>query len=89
MILARGLDVAIDNVYRPGQELEAGDTVKVTINNMIPPLFKMAAIYNPAGVEFTCKANGVDYTSEFGQYMAGSSFNIKLQEEDCRNLQDY
>jgi len=83
VILARGLDVAIDNVYRPGQELEAGDTVKVTINNMIPPLFKMAAIYNPAGVEFTCKANGVDYTSEFGQYMAGSSFNIKLQEEDA------
>ena len=49
---------------------------------MIPPMFKMAAIYNPSGVQFTCKANGVDYTTGFGQYMAGSSFVIKLQDED-------
>lgn len=83
VILARGLDVTLENVYRPEKALESGDTVKVTIENMIPPLFKMAAIYNPAGVEFTCKANGVDYKTEFGQYMAGSSFNIKLQEEDA------
>ena len=83
VILARGLDVTIDNVYRPGQKLEAGDTVKITLENMIPPMFKMAAIYNPSGVDFECKANGVDYTSNFGQYMAGSSFNLKLQDEDA------
>ena len=50
---------------------------------MIPPMFKMAAIYNPSGVQFTCKTNGVDYTTGFGQYMAGSSFIIKLQDEDA------
>lgn len=83
VILARGLGVTIDNVYRPGQKLEVGDTVKITLDNMIPPMFKMAAIYNPAGVDFECKANGVDYTSNFGQYMAGSSFNLKLQDEDA------
>ena len=83
VILARGLDVTIDNVYRPGQKLESGDTVKVTLENMIPPMFKMSAIYNPAGVDFVCKANGIDYTTSFGQYMAGSNFNIKLQDEDA------
>lgn len=83
VILARGLDVTIDNVYRAGEALEVGDTAKVTIENMIPPLFKMSAIYNPAGVEFVCKANGTDYTAQFGQYMAGSSFTLKLQEEDA------
>lgn len=82
VILARGLDIKIDNVYRPGQSLSTGDTAKITIDNMIPPMFKMAAIYNPSGVQFTCKANGVDYTTGFGQYMAGSSFVIKLQDED-------
>ena len=56
VILARGLDVTIDNVYRPGQKLETGDTAKVTLENMIPPLFKMSAIYNPSGVNFGCKA---------------------------------
>lgn len=82
VILARGLDIKIDNVYRPGQSLSTGDAAKITIDNMIPPMFKMAAIYNPSGVQFTCKANGVDYTTGFGQYMAGSSFVIKLQDED-------
>lgn len=83
VILARGLDVTVDNLYRPGQNLTVGDTAKITIENMIPPLFKMAAIYNPAGVDFVCKANGTDYTSHFGQYMAGSSFILKLQDEDA------
>lgn len=83
VILARGLDVTIDNVYRPGQKLETGDTAKVTLENMIPPLFKMSAIYNPGGVDFVCKTNGVDYTAHFGQYMAGSSFIVKLQDEDA------
>lgn len=83
VILARGLEVTVDNLYRPGQNLTVGDTAKITIENMIPPLFKMAAIYNPAGVDFVCKANGTDYTSHFGQYMAGSSFILKLQDEDA------
>ena len=83
VILARGLDVIIDNVYRPGKTLEVGDTAKITMENMIPPMFKMSAIYNPSGVQFVCKTNGVDYATSFGQYMAGSSFNIKLQEEDA------
>lgn len=82
VILARGLDVTIDNVYRHGKTLEVGDTANITMENMIPPMFKMSAIYNPSGVQFTCKTNGVDYTTSFGQYMAGSSFNIRLQEED-------
>ena len=82
VILARGLDVTIDNVYRSGKALEVGDTAKITMENMIPPMFKMAAIYNPSGVQFTCKANGADYTTSFGQYMVGSSFIVKLQEED-------
>ncbi len=83
VILARGLDITVDNVYRPGKALEVGDTAKITMENMIPPMFKMSAIYNPSGVQFTCKTNGVDYTASFGQYMAGSSFIVKLQEEDA------
>lgn len=83
VILARGVDVTIDNVYRPNQALQVGDTAKVTINNMLPPLFKMAAIYNPGGVDFECKANGVEYKASFGQYMVGSSFLLKMQEEDA------
>lgn len=83
VILARGVDVTIDNVYRPNQALQVGDTAKVTINNMLPPLFKMAAIYNPGGVDFECKANGVEYKVSFGQYMVGSSFLLKMQEEDA------
>lgn len=87
VISARGLDVTIDNVYRAGCALEVGDTAKITLNNLIPPMFKMSAIYNPSGVNFTCKANGVDYTAQFGQYMAGSSFNVTLQEEDAGTFQ--
>lgn len=82
VILARGLDITVDNVYRPGKTLEVGDTAKITMENMIPPMFKMSAIYNPSGVQFTCKTNGVDCTVSFGQYMAGSSFIVKLQDED-------
>lgn len=82
VILARGLDVTINNVYKPGKILEVGDTAKITMENMIPPMFKMSAIYNPSGVQFTCKTNGTDYTVSFGQYMAGSSFTVKLQDED-------
>lgn len=83
VILARGLDVTIDNVYKPGKSLEVGDTAKITMENMIPPMFKMSAIYNPSGVQFVCKTNGVDYTISFGQYMAGSSFIVKLKDEDA------
>ena len=83
VILARGLDVTIDNVYRSGKALEVGDTAKITMENMIPPMFKMSAIYNPSDVQFVCKTNGVDYTTSFGQYMAGSSFIVKLQDEDA------
>ena len=45
VILARGLDVTIDNVHRSGKALEVGDTAKITMENMIPPMFKMADIY--------------------------------------------
>ena len=87
VILARGLDITINNVYRPGKTLEVGDTAKITMENMIPPLFKMSAIYNPSGVQFVCKTNGVDYTTSFGQYMAGSSFIVRLQDEDVGTYQ--
>ena len=87
VILARGLDVTIDNVYKPGKSLEVGDTAKITMENMIPPMFKMSAIYNPSGVQFTCKTNGTDYTASFGQYMAGSSFIVRLQDEDAGTYQ--
>lgn len=83
VILARGLDVEISNLNNPGQKLETGDTAKITLENLIPPMFKMAAIYNPAGVNFTCKTNGAEYTAFFGQYMAGTSFNVKLRDEDA------
>ena len=83
VILARGLDITVDNVYRPGKKLEVGDTAKIIMENMIPPMFKMSAIYNPSGVQFTCKTNGADYVTSFGQYMAGSSFIVRLQEEDA------
>ena len=56
VILARGLDVTIDNVHRSGKALEVGDTAKITMENMIPPMFKMAAIYNPSGVQFTVQS---------------------------------
>ena len=67
--------------------LEVGDTAKITMENMIPPMFKMSAIYNPSGVQFTCKTNGTDYTASFGQYMAGSSFIVRLQDEDAGTYQ--
>ena len=83
VILARGLDATIDNVYQPGKSLVVGDTAKITMKNIVPPVFKMSAIYNPSGVEFVCKANGVDYTTSLGQYMAGNSCIVKLNEEDA------
>lgn len=83
VILARGLDITVSNLYSPGNTLTVGDTVRVTMENLIPPMFKMAAIYNPGGVNFVCKANGVEYKAFFGQYMAGTSFDIKLNEEDA------
>lgn len=83
VILARGLDITVSNLYSPGNTLTVGDTVRVTMENLIPPMFKMAAIYNPGGVNFVCKANGVEYKTFFGQYMAGTSFDIKLNEEDA------
>ncbi len=82
VILARGLDITVSNAYNPGQTLVPGDTAQITIEGLVPPMFKMGAIYNPSGVTYSCKANGVDFTKGFGQYMAGSSFELKLTEED-------
>ena len=82
VILARGLDVTIGNQTSPGQSLKNRDTAKITLENLIPPLYKMGAIYNPAGVDYKCKTDGVAYTAQFGQYMASTSFYVKLQKEE-------
>ena len=78
VILARGLDISVDNVYYAGKGLQSGDTAKITMDNLLPPMYKMAAIYNPSEIKLTCKTDGVDYTANYGQYMAGTSFNVKI-----------
>lgn len=83
VILALGLDVTIENVYSPNQTLTAGDTAGIEINGLIPPMFKMGAIYNPSGVTYACQANGKEFTTGFGQYMASARFELKLTEEDA------
>ena len=89
MICARGMDVQIDNVYNPGQKLACNDTAKITMKRLIPPVFKMGAIYNPSGITFHYKENDVDKEMSFGQYMGGgsTSYLIRLTEEDEGTVQ--
>lgn len=89
VICARGMDVQIDNVYNPGQKLACNDTAKITMKRLIPPVFKMGAIYNPSGITFHYKENDVDKEISFGQYMGGgsTSYLIRLTEEDEGTVQ--
>lgn len=84
VILARGMDVQINNMYNPGQKLAVGDTAQISLSRLIPPVFKMGAIYNPSGVVYHYNANGVESELGLGQYMSSKStrFNIRLTEED-------
>lgn len=86
VILARGIDVTVDNLNNKGNALATGDTAQITIENLIPPIFKQGAIYNPSSVTYNCrigtKYSSRDFETPFGQYMAGSKFNITLLEED-------
>ena len=89
VICARGMDVQIDNVYNPGQKLACNDTAKITMKRLIPPVFKMGAIYNPSGITFHYKENDVDKEMSFGQYMGGgsTSYFIRLTAEDEGTVQ--
>lgn len=89
VICARGMDVQIDNVYNPGQKLACNDTAKITMKRLIPPVFKMGAIYNPSGITFHYKENDVDKEMSFGQYMGGgsTSYLIRLTAEDEGTVQ--
>lgn len=89
VIWARGMDVQIDNLYNAGQKLACNDTAKITMKGLIPPVFKMGAIYNPSGVTFHYQENGVEKEMSFGQYMGGgsTSYRIRLTEEDEGTVQ--
>lgn len=89
VICARGMDVQIDNVYNPGQKLACNDTAKITMKRLIPPVFKMGAIYNPSGITFHYKDNDLDKEMSFGQYMGGgsTSYLIRLTAEDEGTVQ--
>lgn len=89
VICARGMDVQIDNVYNPGQKLACNDTAKITMKRLIPPVFKMGAIYNPSGITFHYKENDLDKEMSFGQYMGGgsTSYLIRLTAEDEGTVQ--
>ncbi len=83
VILARGLDVTVENAYNPGAALAVGDTAIVTFNGVLPPLFKMGAIYNPQGVFYCCNANGVETKTSWGQYLPSAKYSTELKEEDA------
>lgn len=83
VILARGLDVTITNVYNPGNALAVGNTAQVEISGLLPVTYKMGAIYNPSNHTFTAKLNGVEKTFSFGQWLTGTRFRIELTEEDA------
>ena len=40
-------DVTIENVTNPGSAIKAGDTAKISYSNVLTPLPKLGAIYNP------------------------------------------
>lgn len=82
VIFVRGIDVVVDNLYNKGNPLAVGDTARIQLKGLIPPIFKMGAIYNPSGIAYECKANGKDFSAGFGQYMEEVSFNLPMTEED-------
>lgn len=86
VILARGIDVTVDNLNNKENALATGDVAQITIENLLPPIFKQGAIYNPSSITYSCKIgtkySSRDFQTAFGQYMAGSKFNITLLEED-------
>ena len=82
VILARGIDVTIENQYSPGRTLAVGDTAKITYEGILPPLFKLGAIYNPSGTYYHFDGNGVEMTASWGQYLPSASFSIDLTDED-------
>ena len=82
VILARGMDVQINNMYNPGQKLAVGDTAQISLSRLIPPVFKMGAIYNPSGVVYHYNANGVESELGLGQYMSSKSTRFKIRLTD-------
>ena len=44
---AAGSDVTVTNVSTPGQPLASGDTARIFYSNVVTPLPKLGAIYNP------------------------------------------
>lgn len=81
---ARAVDVKLDNLYSPGNPLAVGDTVRVTLNNILPTLYKQGAIYNPSGNQLSFLANGTKITRDLGQYTisTNANFDIVLTEDD-------
>jgi len=60
VVRARGVEVNVTNVTRPGQDFAVGDQAQITILGISDPIEKLAGIYNPTqGVEVRL-SNGVD-----------------------------
>ena len=85
VITARGLDVKLDNVYAPGNAFAVGDTVKVTLNRLLPAFYKQGAIYNPSGNPAKYNANGTEISVDFGAYTVSTNanFTFSLSDEDA------
>jgi len=47
VIHARGVEVIIENITRPGMDFAVGDRARISITGLIEPIEKLAGIYNP------------------------------------------
>lgn len=47
VIDARKIELKVENLSRPGKDIEVDDEVKVSFKGITPPIYKLATIYNP------------------------------------------
>ena len=62
LVKARGVSVSVENFSTPGEDIAVGETARITIRGIEPPVSKLTGVYNPG---FTIKP--------YLQYTAGAA----------------
>ncbi|MGM9530260.1 DUF4430 domain-containing protein [Intestinibacter sp.] len=66
VIDARKIEISVVNASREGEELQAGDTAKISFKGITHPVYKLATIYNPTWLQESWGNKGtfVEYTND-------------------------
>lgn len=70
---ARKIKINVENVSRPDERLQAGDTAKISFTGVTMPVYKLATIYNPCMNAWGAKSANVHYECNGNTYVGACS----------------